>query len=136
MHRAPRHGKSAPRNGEEKEEDEEKQEKELLGRKTKKKTLNRNTDVQTGRFDRISARPRQLLMGFADLEVLDLSGTGVTNAGLACLSAFKKLQTLSLHNTGISGKGLAEIAKLKTLKCLELSQTSVGSSLELLENLT
>ncbi|MAE47320.1 MAG: hypothetical protein CMJ86_10565 [Planctomycetes bacterium] len=59
---------------------------------------------------------------------LNLSGTGVTDVGLAKLSRFTQLRRLNLARTQISAKGLAHLADLKELVVLNLYGSTVGDA--------
>ena len=54
------------------------------------------------------------------LEVLDLAGTKVTDAGLAHLEDLPRLQVLDLSHTGVTAAGLDHLKKLDGLKELYL----------------
>ncbi|MBI1319337.1 MAG: c-type cytochrome [Candidatus Hydrogenedens sp.] len=67
---------------------------------------------------------------------LDLSGTGVTDAGLAQLAALGRLTSLHLERTGISDAGLAHLKGLQHLEYLNLYGTKVtGAGVEQLAEL-
>ena len=57
--------------------------------------------------------------------MLDLSRTGVTNAGLPYLKKLRSLQTLVLTDTAVTDSGEAELAQLKGLKTLDLIGTHI-----------
>ncbi len=65
---------------------------------------------------------------FADLEVLDLGGTKVGDAGLARLAGLTRLHDLNLSGTRVSDAGLARVAKLTELRYLDLSGTGIGDA--------
>jgi hypothetical protein len=56
---------------------------------------------------------------------LSLSGTGVTDEGLARLAQFSHLTRLHLDRTGVGDAGLAHLARLERLEYLNLYGTSV-----------
>ncbi len=56
---------------------------------------------------------------------LDLSGTSVTDAGLATLARFKNLTRLHLNQTAIGDAGLAHLSALQQLEYLNLYGTGV-----------
>jgi hypothetical protein len=56
---------------------------------------------------------------------LSLSGTGVTDEGLARLAQFPHLTRLHLDRTGVGDAGLAHLARLERLEYLNLYGTSV-----------
>lgn len=60
------------------------------------------------------------------VEELDLSGTAITNAGLARLAELDELRVLDLSNTAVSDEGLEYLAKLTSLVELTLSDTRVS----------
>ncbi len=59
------------------------------------------------------------------LQLLDLSFTEVTDAGLKELNRLPRLQSLSLRNTEVTDTGLKELAKLNSLQSLHLGNTQV-----------
>ena len=56
---------------------------------------------------------------------LDLSGTGVSDRGLAALRRFPNLTRLHLDRTGITDAGLVHVATLERLEALNLYGTSI-----------
>jgi uncharacterized membrane protein len=56
---------------------------------------------------------------------LDLSGTSVTDAGLATVARFTNLTRLHLNQTAITDSGLAQLSKLQHLEYLNLYGTAV-----------
>lgn len=52
---------------------------------------------------------------------LDLSGSVITDAGLALLKEFPNLRSINLQNAKISADGVANLAKVPSLKSLNLS---------------
>src|SRR5262249_26013182 len=54
-----------------------------------------------------------------------LSGTKVTDAGLAGLEGATQLKTLRLDNTAVRGPGLESLKKLPALRTLALSSTPI-----------
>ena len=60
-----------------------------------------------------------------DVEVLDLTGTPVTDAGLKELTQCIRLRVLFLPDTKITNAGLAHLATLKGLRRLDLSHTPI-----------
>ena len=56
---------------------------------------------------------------------LDLSGTGITDAGLATVAQFKNLTRLHLNRTRISDTGLKQLSGLQQLEYLNLYGTGV-----------
>ena len=56
---------------------------------------------------------------------LDLSGTGITDAGLATVAQFKNLTRLHLNRTRISDAGLKQLVGLQQLEYLNLYGTGV-----------
>jgi hypothetical protein len=61
-----------------------------------------------------------------DLQYLQLSGTRVTNAGLAHLQGLTGLQVLWLYDTQISDVGLVHLQELRGLRVLNLRSTLVS----------
>ncbi len=72
------------------------------------------------------------------LTELYLSGTNVTDAGLAALRAFPQLESFAIDGDGFDGAGLAVLADLPRLRTLDLSHcTSFGDDeIRLLRPLT
>lgn len=60
------------------------------------------------------------LRRLAGLEVLAIHGAQITDAGLAELSSLANLRTLSLHDNRITGPGLAQLRRLRHLEILNL----------------
>jgi hypothetical protein len=60
-----------------------------------------------------------------DLELLDLSGASVTDAGLSHLRSHGKLNDLSLTNTLVGDEGMSILAGLPKLEWLDLGGTKV-----------
>ena len=65
------------------------------------------------------------LKGLAQLQLLDLSGTQITNAGLEHLKGLTNVQMLYLKNTKVSDAGLEHLKGLTNLQMLDLSNTEV-----------
>ena len=59
------------------------------------------------------------------VKLLDLSGTQVTDEGLAKLKGLKGLETLNLNDTGITDEGLTHLEELKSLTDLRLANTNI-----------
>lgn len=55
------------------------------------------------------------------VEIIDLEGTGITDASLATLSNLPNLRVLTLDQTRISGNGLAHLSRLASLETLSLA---------------
>jgi hypothetical protein len=70
----------------------------------------------------------QAVGGFPGLSYLDLGGTRVSDAGLKGLKGLRSLKTLSLHGTRVTDAGLAELAELEALEQLHLAGTGVGDA--------
>lgn len=62
------------------------------------------------------------------LRRLDLSGSAVTDAGLAALSDFAHLKELRLDRTSVTEAALAHLAELSELEVLNLYATEVGDA--------
>ena len=62
------------------------------------------------------------------LRRLDLSGTPVTDEGLAKLKAISTLDGLILHGAAISDRGAAHLKELRELGYLDLSGTAVSDA--------
>jgi len=63
-----------------------------------------------------------------NVRFLNLSGTPVSDAGLACLAQMPRLKSLDLSNTFISNAGLKHVAQMTKLNHLDLSSTSIGDA--------
>lgn len=59
------------------------------------------------------------------VKLLDLSGTQITDAGLAKLDGLKGLETLNLNDTGITDEGLKHLEALQSLTDLRLANTNI-----------
>jgi hypothetical protein len=57
---------------------------------------------------------------------MDLSETGVTDAGVIHLAKLPALMSLTLHSTAVSSKGLRALGELPSLRWLEIHSESVG----------
>jgi hypothetical protein len=62
---------------------------------------------------------------FPELKDLDLSGAGITDAGLAHLRG-AELRSLTLDGTQVSGDGLRHVAVISDLRSLSLNNTQAG----------
>jgi hypothetical protein len=60
------------------------------------------------------------------IKSLDLSRSGITDAGLAHIAAFPALRELNLSDTKVTSDGLAVLEKLPELEWLGLKDTEVG----------
>jgi uncharacterized membrane protein len=88
-----------------------------------------------GPWIEVNARPAGKAFGDAELgelapvaaavQWLDLSGTGVTDAGLAALAPMRHLERLHLDLTRVTDAGLARLAPLRRLAYLNLRGTGV-----------
>ncbi len=72
----------------------------------------------------ITDRACEIIAGLP-IQELDLSGTKITDAGIAKLKKLKKLQKLNLENTGVSDECFAAIGGMTKLDDLNLSGTKV-----------
>jgi hypothetical protein len=61
------------------------------------------------------------------LQNLDLSGTEVTDAGLAYLRTLPGLRVLELNNTAVSDAGLEQLKGVTSLRFLSVKGTHVGA---------
>ena len=66
-----------------------------------------------------------LAKGLESLQMLDLAGTLVTDAGMKELAGLERLQMLNLINTAVMDAGVKELAGLKQLWALGLGSTVV-----------
>ncbi len=64
---------------------------------------------------------------------LDLSGTGITNAGIRHLVGLRKLSSLNLASTKVTSACLADVGKLSDLKILNLAGNTITGGFESLE---
>jgi Leucine Rich repeat len=62
------------------------------------------------------------------VEMVDLRGTGIGDAGLAHLRALDRLDFLDLSGTKVTDAGLANLERLKHLKTLYLDDTAIGDA--------
>jgi hypothetical protein len=68
------------------------------------------------------------LQGMTSLRYLDLTGTGITDAGLVHILACSNLETLILWDTGVTDDGVALLAGFHHLRHLGLGNTRVTDS--------
>ncbi|MAG93562.1 MAG: hypothetical protein CMJ48_07415 [Planctomycetaceae bacterium] len=61
----------------------------------------------------------------AQLDLLDLRGTGVTDLGLSRLRGLTKLRSLVLAETAVTDDGVAQLAKIVSLESLDLTSVPV-----------
>jgi serine/threonine protein kinase/Leucine-rich repeat (LRR) protein len=61
-----------------------------------------------------------------NIEILDVSGTAVTDKGLESVAKLKDLRTLRLDRTSITNAGLEQVTRLSKLGLLDLSFTSIN----------
>ena len=77
------------------------------------------------RDHQVNNRSLQYLEGFTAIIGIDLSGTQVTDKGMAVVGSLKGLEYLQLSGTSISDAGLAELRGLERLEAIDLSHTKV-----------
>lgn len=65
--------------------------------------------------------------GAAPIAFLDLTGTQVTDAGVAQLVRLKSLEKLSLDLTSVTDRAIDDVEKLQNLRWLNLTRTSVSN---------
>ncbi len=69
-------------------------------------------DLRESELDDASLSALQAsLQGLPDLEFLDLSGTKITDTGLAALKQLSSLRELGLHRTHISDEGINDLRR-------------------------
>ena len=69
------------------------------------------------------------------IQILELSGSAVTDADLNTINKFINLKVLKLDKTAVTTKGLKKLSKLKKLKILNIYSTSVDAdALKLIKN--
>jgi hypothetical protein len=69
-----------------------------------------------------------LFHDFPYVHILDLSHTGLGNAGLVHLAGLVVLEGLDLSHTGIGDAGLAHLARLEALKGLTVIATKISDT--------
>ncbi|HUY89896.1 MAG TPA: hypothetical protein VMV10_14265 [Pirellulales bacterium] len=95
-------------------------------------SLTHVTDIAI--FDeRFSDADVDLLLPFADLRALDLSGTAVTDMGLAKLSSLNRLELLNLCCTQVTNASLPILANFTQLKELELPECADDEAIAFLQ---
>lgn len=67
----------------------------------------------------------QLLSAFPSLQMLQLSGTTISDAGLKHVAALKNLTTLGLIGTKITDAGLKELVGLQNLEVIRVGNTAI-----------
>jgi hypothetical protein len=67
------------------------------------------------------------LQGLTHLQTLSLSGTRITNSGLARLRTLADLQSLFLARTSITDEGLARLGPLDAMYSLDVCGTRVSA---------
>ncbi len=65
---------------------------------------------------------------FSRLRSLDLTGTRVPDAGMACVEQLRELQSLDLWCTNVGDKGIAHLRGLHNLRDLNLDHTKVTNA--------
>lgn len=68
------------------------------------------------------------LLGLKRLKVLDLGGSGISDAGVAILKGISSLEDITLQRTSISDTALEHLKELPNLKRIRCAQTSVMDS--------
>jgi Leucine-rich repeat (LRR) protein len=69
----------------------------------------------------------EVLPGFLDLEVLNLSGTAAGDKTLFRLASLGGMESLIVGNTRVTSASLASIARLSSLECLALDGCAIGN---------
>ncbi len=69
-----------------------------------------------------------VLEALQDIEILNLSGSGISNEDLTHLQKLSKLQVLQFNSNQISNTGLKNLRGLMNLKVLELTATKVSDA--------
>jgi Leucine-rich repeat (LRR) protein len=62
------------------------------------------------------------------LKRLNLSGTQISDAGLASLGKVASLESLIVQRTRITGRGIEHLLKLRWLRSLDLTDSSVSDA--------
>ncbi len=83
------------------------------------------TGLEVLRLGRTAISRLGICSRLTGLKELDLSGTPVTDAGLAGLSQLADLERLGLAETLVTSQGLVHLSNLKNLKGLDLRKTAV-----------
>ena len=65
------------------------------------------------------------LRGLNEFNQVDLAGTQITDADLACLKGVPNLYTLNLNNTPITDAGLMHLQELAAMRYLQITDTQV-----------
>lgn len=74
---------------------------------------------------------------FPDLRVLEVSGTGIGDAGLRSLAGMKHLETLFLSQNSFTVQGLKPLESMQSLRVLSLSDTETSKlSVEAIKSLS
>ena len=68
---------------------------------------------------------RQYLASLTELQLLDLSNTGITDSGIKQLSSLAKLKCLCLRGVNLTDDGMACFEGLSDLRELDLSETQI-----------
>jgi hypothetical protein len=68
------------------------------------------------------------LKTFSRLRVLDLSGTRITDSGMASFEGLGEFEWLSLWQTDVGDKGIAHLRGLRNLQHLDLRRTKTTNS--------
>jgi len=74
---------------------------------------------------RITGAALETIAGFRELEILDLTGTQITDDGLRDLASLSKLRQLWLGQTAVTDAGLEHLKGLTNLEMLDVSGTQV-----------
>jgi hypothetical protein len=82
-------------------------------------------DVNLGGNHNVTNANLSLLEVFPELRGLNLSGTGISDEGLAHLAGLLNLDDLGLEHTGITDAGLVHLKNLEQLQSLGLEHTEI-----------
>lgn len=97
--------------------------------------LTRLNCLRLNNANNVTNRGIKNLSSLTELNLLDLSGTGITDQGLSDLRTLDQLEILGLDNTRVSDRGIMELRGLKRLRLLKLQGTKVTSKgVTLLQN--
>lgn len=83
----------------------------------------RVTDIDVSDSQNFVDADVHLLLAFPDLRVLDVSGTAITDVGLAQLASLERLVCLDISETSVSPESLRRLSRCKNLRELDMRST-------------
>lgn len=75
---------------------------------------------------RFSDADVELLLGFPDLRVIDVSDTAITDAGLVKLATLDRLVMLDVYRTKVSDESLRHLVNCRDLRELDIGETDAS----------